>query len=86
VSLSFTLHGPSRAFVFASVEYLFRTTYEASDDMSVSALLTYLNAAMPTDKHEDFDTGEVVRAASALAAREKERFVLEGDMLRLLHE
>ncbi|KAJ7871011.1 hypothetical protein B0H13DRAFT_1895968 [Mycena leptocephala] len=78
--------GGRRAFVFASVEYLFRTTYEASDDMSVSALLTYLNAAMPTDKHEDFDTGEVVRAASALAAREKERFVLEGDMLRLLHE
>ncbi|KAF8133612.1 hypothetical protein K438DRAFT_1494849, partial [Mycena galopus ATCC 62051] len=75
--------GDSRNFVFASVEYLFRTTYEASDDMSVSVLLTYLNAAMPTDKHEDFDTGEVVRAASALAAREKERYVLEGDMLRL---
>ncbi|KAJ6522253.1 hypothetical protein B0H19DRAFT_1043543 [Mycena capillaripes] len=78
--------GGRRAFVFASVEYLFRTTYEASDDMSVSALLTYLNAAMPMDKHEDFDTGEVVRAASAFAAREKDRFVLEGDMLRLLHE
>ncbi|KAF8134730.1 hypothetical protein K438DRAFT_2126497 [Mycena galopus ATCC 62051] len=79
--------GGRRNFVFASVEYLFRTTYEASDDMSVSVLLTYLNAAMPTDKHEDFDTGEVVRAASALAAREKERYVLEGDMLRLLsHE
>jgi hypothetical protein len=55
--------------------------------MSVSALLTYLNAAMPTDKHEDFDTGEVARAAGALAAREKERYALEGDMLRLLsHE
>ncbi|KAJ7183758.1 hypothetical protein C8R46DRAFT_984966 [Mycena filopes] len=78
--------GGRRAFVFASVEYLFRTTYEASDDMSVSALLTYLNAAMPTDKHEDFDTGEVVRAASALAAREKGRFALEGDMIRLLCE
>ncbi|KAJ7830449.1 hypothetical protein B0H14DRAFT_3143582 [Mycena olivaceomarginata] len=50
-------------------------------------LLTYLNAAMPTDKHEDFDTGEVARAAGALAAREKERYALEGDMLRLLsHE
>ncbi|KAJ6471826.1 hypothetical protein C8R47DRAFT_1297267 [Mycena vitilis] len=78
--------GGRRAFVFSSVEYLFRTTYEASDDMSVSALLTYLNAAMPTDKHEDFDTGEVVRAATALATREKDRFVLEGDMLRLLSE
>ncbi|KAJ7318751.1 hypothetical protein DFH08DRAFT_1036072, partial [Mycena albidolilacea] len=75
--------GGRRTFVFASVDYLFRTTYEASDDMSVSALLTYLNAAMPTDKHEDFDTGEVARAAGALAAREKERYVLEGDMIRL---
>ncbi|KAJ7732359.1 hypothetical protein DFH07DRAFT_871080 [Mycena maculata] len=78
--------GGRRAFVFASVEYLFRTTYEASDDMSVSALLAYLNAAMPADKHEDFDTGEVARAAGALAAREKERFALEGDMLRLLRD
>ncbi|KAJ7149962.1 hypothetical protein C8R46DRAFT_1008875 [Mycena filopes] len=85
-SFSPNLAPSSRAFVFASVEYLFRTTYEASDDMSVSALLTYLNAAMPTDKHEDFDTGEVVRAASALAAREKGRFALEGDMIRLLCE
>ncbi|KAJ6533806.1 hypothetical protein DFH09DRAFT_1092389 [Mycena vulgaris] len=75
-----------RAFVFASVEYLFRTTYEASDDMSISSLLAYLNAAVPADKHEDFDTGEVARAASALAARDKDRFALEGDMLRLLRE
>ncbi|KAJ7734448.1 hypothetical protein B0H16DRAFT_1380722 [Mycena metata] len=75
-----------RTFIFASVDYLFRNTYESSDDMSVSALLTYLNAAMPTDKHEDFDTGEVVRGVSALAAREQGRYALEGDMLRMLHE
>ncbi|KAJ7622045.1 hypothetical protein FB45DRAFT_870282 [Roridomyces roridus] len=44
------------------------TTYEpAHDRLSISALLTYLNTAMPADKHEDFDTGEVVRAAAALA-------------------
>ncbi|KAJ7655946.1 hypothetical protein B0H17DRAFT_956204, partial [Mycena rosella] len=73
-------------FVFASVAYLFRTTYEASDDMSVSALLAYLNAAVPADKHEDFDTGEVVRAASALAAQRGRRFVLEGDMIRVVGE
>ncbi|KAJ7711088.1 hypothetical protein B0H14DRAFT_3640292 [Mycena olivaceomarginata] len=49
------------------VDYLFRTTYEASDDMT--------------------STREVARAAGALAAREKERYALEGDMLRLLsHE
>ncbi|KAJ7027713.1 hypothetical protein C8F04DRAFT_1237980 [Mycena alexandri] len=84
--------GGRRAFIFASVDYLFRTTYESSDDMSVSALLTYLNAAMPTDKHEDFDTGEVVRGVSALASPAREqgrapgRYVLEGDMLRMLHE
>ena len=79
--------GNSRTFVFASVGYLFRTTYEASDDMSVSALLTYPNAAMLMDKHEDFDTGEVVRATSALATREKESYAPEGDVIHLLsHE
>ncbi|KAJ7215051.1 hypothetical protein GGX14DRAFT_696581 [Mycena pura] len=78
------LDSPSgrRGFVWASVEYLFRTTHEASDDLSVSALLAYVNAAMPTDKHEDFDTGEVARAAAALAARGRS-FVLEGDMIRV---
>lgn len=62
--------------------HLFATTYEASDDLSVSALLTYLNAAMPADKHEDFDTAEVARAVSALAERGRLRF--EGDVLRVV--
>lgn len=61
------------------------TTYETSDDMTISALLTFLNAAMPPDKHEDFDTAEVVKAVAALT---KERgggsIVFEGDMLRLV--
>ncbi|KAF8867575.1 hypothetical protein BD779DRAFT_1483203, partial [Infundibulicybe gibba] len=76
------LDSPSgrKNFIFASVDYLFATTYEASDDMSISALLTYLNSAMPQDKHEDFDTSEVIKAASAL--QEKGRIVFEGDMLR----
>ncbi|KAF8652508.1 hypothetical protein AX16_004364 [Volvariella volvacea WC 439] len=75
------LDSPSgrRQFVHASVEYLFATTYESSDDMSISTLLTYLNAAMPVDKHEDFDTSEVTKAA--LAIQEKGRFILQGDML-----
>lgn len=73
---------PRKSFIFASIDYLFMTTYESSDDMTISALLTYLNAAMPADKHEDFDTTEVIRAAAAL--HEKGHIVFEGDMLRLV--
>nr|GAT59510.1 predicted protein [Mycena chlorophos] len=69
-----------RNFIFASIEYLFRTTHESSDDLSVGALLTYVNAAMPTDKHEDYDIVEVARAASVLNGR----FKLEGDMIRVV--
>lgn len=65
------------------MDYLFATTYESSDDMTISALLTYLNAAMPPDKHEDFDTSEVVKAAVAL--QEKGHIAFEGDMLRLVN-
>lgn len=61
---------------------MFSTTFErGTDDMTVSALLAYLNAAMPADKHEDFDTTEVARALAAL--KEKGRIVFEGDVLRL---
>ncbi|KAF8991893.1 hypothetical protein BDQ17DRAFT_1413578 [Cyathus striatus] len=78
------LDSPSgrKQFVFSSVEYMFSTTYESTDDMSISALLTYLNAAMPQDKHEDFDTSEVVRAVAAM--QEKGRIIFEGDMLRMV--
>ncbi|KAF8878382.1 hypothetical protein CPB84DRAFT_1817510 [Gymnopilus junonius] len=78
------LDSPSgrKHFVFGSVEYLFATTYEASDEMSISALLAYLNAAMPQDKHEDFDTSEVARAVQSM--KEKGRVVFEGDILRLV--
>lgn len=48
--------------------------------MRISALLTYLNAAMPLDKHEDFDTSEVVRAVTNL--HEKGRLLLQGDLVR----
>jgi hypothetical protein len=50
--------------------------------MSISALLAYLNAAMPPDKHEDFDTSEVARAVAAM--KEKGKVVFEGDMIRLV--
>ncbi|KAF8635144.1 hypothetical protein AX15_000525 [Amanita polypyramis BW_CC] len=70
-----------REFVLASIEYLFRTTYENTDDMTVSALLVYLNAAMPPDKHEDFDTAEVTKSAAML--HEKGRIIFEGDLIRL---
>ncbi|KAF7968535.1 hypothetical protein HWV62_30147 [Athelia sp. TMB] len=68
-------------FVSASVHYLFSTTYDKSDDLTISALLTYLNAAIPLDKYEDFDTTEVVRAATQM--RERGDALFEGDVLRL---
>ncbi|THH30509.1 hypothetical protein EUX98_g3678 [Antrodiella citrinella] len=68
-------------FVSKSIRHLFKTTYERSDDLTIATLVTYLNAAIPLDKHEDFDTTEVTKAASAISDRGD--FVLEGDVLRL---
>ncbi|KAH9951094.1 hypothetical protein B0H21DRAFT_855470 [Amylocystis lapponica] len=79
------LHSPSGRldYTFRSVRYLFRSTYEKTDELTIAALVTYLNAAMPPDKHEDFDTAEVTKAAVAL--HEQGEFVFEGDVLRVAH-
>ena len=69
-------------FVMYSVCHLFNTTYESSDDLTIAALVAYLNSAIPPDKHEDFDTAEVTRAAKTLHDRGKVLF--EGDTLKLL--
>ncbi|KAI0311788.1 hypothetical protein OF83DRAFT_720877 [Amylostereum chailletii] len=69
------------AFVLQSVSYLFATTYEGTDDMTIAALVLYLNSAMPPDKYVDFDTGEVVDAVRALDRAGK--LALEGDVVRL---
>lgn len=72
-----------KQFVASSIEFLFASTYEvATDDMPISSLVSYLNAAMPLDKHEDFDTAEVVKYVAGL--KEKGRVVLEGDIVRLV--
>lgn len=68
-------------FVYSSIAFLFTTTYEPTDEMTISALLAYLNAAMPPDKHEDFDTAEVAKAVAAL--HDRGDIIFEGDMLRL---
>ncbi|KAG1738526.1 hypothetical protein EDB19DRAFT_1983129 [Suillus lakei] len=68
-------------FIFSSIAYLFMTTYDSTDDMTISSLLTYLNSAIPADKHEDFDTAEVVKAAAAL--QDRGDIIFEGDMLRI---
>jgi len=71
-----------KQFVLSSIQHLFASTYEAaSDDLAISALVSYLNAAMPVDKHEDFDTAEVVRIVASLA--ERGRLVFVGDLVRL---
>jgi hypothetical protein len=36
-------------------------------DPPISFLLNYLNSAMPADKHEDFDTAEVLKYVTALS-------------------
>lgn len=49
--------------------------------MSISTtLVNYLNAAMPLDKHEDFDVPEVASAVKALSDRGV--LVVEGDSVR----
>ncbi|KAI6041867.1 hypothetical protein EDC04DRAFT_2664596 [Pisolithus marmoratus] len=68
-------------FVYSSIAFLFTTTYEPTDEMTISALLAYLNAAMPPDKHEDFDTAEVAKAVATL--HDRGDIIFEGDMLRL---
>ncbi|CAL1714460.1 unnamed protein product [Somion occarium] len=68
-------------FAFKSIRHLFKTTYARSDDLTIATLVTYLNAAMPPDKHEDFDTTEVIKAATAL--HERGDFVFVGDVLRI---
>lgn len=51
---------PRNTFIHTSITYLFRTTFDCDTDMlSVQALVAYLNAAMPADRWEDFDDGEV---------------------------
>ena len=69
-----------RHFIASSTEHLFRTTYEVTDDMTISSLLTFLNAAMPPDKYEDFDTSEVTKAVASLHAAG--RLIFEGDTVR----
>ena len=72
--------GGRLAFISSSVQHLFRTTYEYADELSIGALVNYLNAAMPADKHEDFDVQEVTRAAASLA--KSGVLIQEGDRLR----
>jgi len=68
-------------YTFRAVMHLFNSTYEPTDELTIAALVTYLNAALPPDKHEDFDTAEVTKAAMAMQTRG--HFVFEGDVLRM---
>ena len=68
-------------YTYRAVSHLFNSTYEPSDELTIASLVTYLNAAMPPDKHEDFDTAEVTKTMTAL--HERETFVFEGDVIRI---
>ena len=69
------------AFVSRSIRHLFRVTYARSDELTIAALVTYLNAALPPDKHEDFDTAEVSKMMTVL--HERGAFVFEGDVISI---
>jgi hypothetical protein len=70
-----------KRFIFASIGHLFATTFESTDDLSISTLVAYLNIAIPQDKYEDFGTSEVTKVAAVL--QDDGHLVFEGDMLRL---
>jgi hypothetical protein len=74
---------PRLSFTRHSIAYLFRTTYTPADALTIAALVAYMNAALPPDKHEEFDTAEVTRAAKTL--HDHGRVAFEGDTLKLLH-
>ena len=68
------------SFISHTLRYLFSTTYERSDDLSLPSLLAYLNAAMPLDKHEDFDLVEIKNILRSLEKRgEVEVYKFHGD-------
>ncbi|KAH6903716.1 hypothetical protein BKA70DRAFT_1110631 [Coprinopsis sp. MPI-PUGE-AT-0042] len=69
-----------KQFIFSSIQHLFSTTYESTDELTVSTLLAYVNSAMPVDKHEDFDTAEIVKYLAQL--KERGRVVFMGDVVR----
>ncbi|KAI9459734.1 hypothetical protein BJY52DRAFT_358082 [Lactarius psammicola] len=66
-----------------SIACLFRTTYTPADALTIAALVAFMNAALPPDRHEEFDTAEVTRAAKTL--HDRGRIAFQGDTLKLLH-
>ncbi|KAH8828026.1 hypothetical protein DL96DRAFT_1680342 [Flagelloscypha sp. PMI_526] len=70
-----------QAFIWSSIRHLYVTTYEDTDELSISALHNYLAAAVPQDKFEDFDVAEIVRTLAVL--RERGKIVLVEDVIKL---
>lgn len=71
-----------QAFIWSSICHLYSTTYETTDELSISALNNYLAAAVPQDKFEDFDVAEIVRTLASL--RERGEIVLVEDIIKLV--
>lgn len=72
----------SLAFLSHAIHHLFSTTYNpASDDLTIASLVAYVNAALPPDRYEDFDTREVSRGVGVL--RERGEVWFEVDVVRL---
>ncbi|KAJ7587865.1 hypothetical protein C8J56DRAFT_1082229, partial [Mycena floridula] len=69
-----------KLFIAYSITHLFSTTFTPHDNLTISALVSYLNGAMPQDRREDFDTSEVVKGVFSLSERGRVR--LEGDVIK----
>ncbi|KAJ7575628.1 hypothetical protein C8J56DRAFT_410026 [Mycena floridula] len=69
-------------FIAYSIIHLFSTTFESRDNLSISALVMYLNGAMPEDKHKEFEMEEVCHALSFFEKRG--RVTLDGENVRLV--
>ncbi|KAK0466918.1 uncharacterized protein EV420DRAFT_1506121 [Desarmillaria tabescens] len=71
--------------IHTSLIHLFRTTYSVPDtDLTVAALVGFLNAGMPEDRWEEFDLreGRAGRWCLGSRGRGERRVELEGDIVR----
>jgi hypothetical protein len=72
---------PGKEFVARSIMHLSSTTFaNPEDELSICALVAYLNAAFPEDRWREFDTGEVCKIVWWMHARKMVR--LEGVVIR----
>jgi len=66
----------SLAFTFQSIAYLFNTSFQGADDMSLEILMSFMNRTFPHDKM--YDSEEVSQHVAILGERKQLVFTKEG--------